>query len=591
MKKKRIGKKIIFAAPLAIILCVVLVVFAVRGSGTEDVQVTYRETKVQRGNLVVGVSESGAVDIGTVEQTFDLDMSALQRVSTTTSSGSAGGGFGGTASGTGSFGNAGMGGFGSGSTGGFGGTASGGTGMNSGGGLGMFDQIFDMAGGSSSFTQSGSSLSLEIANVLVSVGQHITVGDALIELREESVTELTEELQANIEKAKADLDAVYAAQELSGQTAENTYKSSIAYGEYAQTEYENTISSLEAAVKDKEDALAEAEALLASYREQLLTLEQMHQSALKVVENCQWSFDHADKYNELYQYVTAYETLQSAQTAAENLAQKVETMKQNIEQGESNVRTAEKNFSTAKRSLESGKITARETYELRLLAYETAEETYNIALAYLADDALEQEETYAETLEKWDEYSTHIDGVTIRSKYDGVITGVDLVAGDSVSTGTVLVTLYNMEAVSMTVTLYEEDMTNIALGSEASITFIAYPDSPFRAQITEISEASTDSSGNVTYDVTATLQGDVSGLFQGMTGEITFISSEAADVLFVSKRAVFTEGNKSYVKMYDGNGNVVQVQVETGFSDGTYVEIVSGVSEGDIVLIESKVGK
>lgn len=143
----------------------------------------------------------------------------------------------------------------------------------------------------------------------------------------------------------------------------------------------------------------------------------------------------------------------------------------------------------------------------------------------------------------------------------------------------------------MTVTLYEEDMANVILGSEASITFIAYPDTPFRAQVTEISEASTDSSGNVTYDVTATLQGDVSGLFQGMTGDITFIEQEVTDVLYVSERAIYTEGKNSYVKVYDDNGNVKQIQVTTGFSDGTNVEIVEGLQEGDIVLIERKVAE
>ena len=74
-----------------------------------------------------------------------------------------------------------------------------------------------------------------------------------------------------------------------------------------------------------------------------------------------------------------------------------------------------------------------------------------------------------------------------------------------------------------------------------------------------------------------------------MTGEITFISQETEDVVYVSERAVFAENGKTYVKMYDENKNVVQVQVTTGFSDGTNVEIISGLSKGDRVLIESKV--
>ena len=43
-------------------------------------------TSVKYGTLVKGVTESGSVDIGTVDQTFDLDMSALQRTDTSGSS-------------------------------------------------------------------------------------------------------------------------------------------------------------------------------------------------------------------------------------------------------------------------------------------------------------------------------------------------------------------------------------------------------------------------------------------------------------------------------------------------------------------------
>jgi HlyD family secretion protein len=146
-----------------------------------------------------------------------------------------------------------------------------------------------------------------------------------------------------------------------------------------------------------------------------------------------------------------------------------------------------------------------------------------------------------------------------------------------------------MDEVTMTVSVDEDDMTDISLGSEASISLTAYPDTDFRGTVSEISDAETDSSGNVTYDVTVTLAGDVSGLFQGMTGEITFISEETADVLYVSRRAIITDGDNTYVKVRDENGKIKKIQVTTGFTDGTYTEITSGLSEGDTVLIESKV--
>ena len=70
-------------------VCVIAVVAGAIGlSGGSDTEVIYKETTVKYGTLVKGVTESGSVDIGTVDQTFDLDMSALQRTDTSGSSSS-----------------------------------------------------------------------------------------------------------------------------------------------------------------------------------------------------------------------------------------------------------------------------------------------------------------------------------------------------------------------------------------------------------------------------------------------------------------------------------------------------------------------
>ena len=112
-------------------VCVIAVVAGAIGlSGGSDTEVIYKETTVKYGTLVKGVTESGSVDIGTVDQTFDLDMSALQRTDTSGSSSS--GGSSGSTAGSSS------------GSGGFGGMSASGGGAQ--GGLDMFGQIFNMGG-------------------------------------------------------------------------------------------------------------------------------------------------------------------------------------------------------------------------------------------------------------------------------------------------------------------------------------------------------------------------------------------------------------------------------------------------------------
>lgn len=558
MSRKQKG----LAALLIVTALVCLTVALLLWHNADRDPVTYRETSVQYGNLVVGITGNGSVDIGTVEQIFELDMSALQRADT---SGSESG---------------------SGDSGGMVGGGMGGGNMQS--GLDMFGQIFGMEG-NTNYTDGSQDSTLTVSGVCVSVGQQVKAGDPLYYLEEESVSELEEQLKANVEKARADLEAVYADQELSRQTAEYTFDTGQAYGGYASTEYSAAIQELENAVEDKKSALEKARKTLEEYRKQLEQAAKDYEAAAEVLKNTEWSRDNTDKWDSTYDYVQYFQMAQTAKASADSLEQKKEQLENNVEQAESNADSCARELAEAERALEQGKLSAGQTLKLRQLAYNTAQETYDIALGYLEEDAAEQEETCADAEEKWEEFSSHIQGHTVRAQYDGVITEVGLEEGDTLKTNDKLVTFYAEDEITMTVPVDEDDMTDIQEGTQANISLTAYPDRIFTGSVTEISDAETDSSGNVTYKVTVTMTGDVSGFFQGMTGEVTFVTKESAAVLYVSNRAIIREGTKSYVKVRDEDGRIRKQEVVTGFSDGANVEILEGLSEGDTALIESKV--
>ncbi|MDR2043834.1 MAG: HlyD family efflux transporter periplasmic adaptor subunit [Clostridium sp.] len=566
MKKwSRTQKRAALALILAVAALCAGVIFIVRGQREE---VVYRETAVHYGELTVGITESGSVDMGTVDQVFELDMSALQRADAQSSTGTSG------SSGTGFAQGSGI-----------------GAGRNSAapaaGGLNMFQQLFSMADGerTSDTTQTSG---LPVAEVYVSIGQQIEEGAPLYRLEAESVSLLEERLKSNVEKAKADLDAVYAQQELSKETAENTYHSNTAYGSYAAAEYQAAVRELEDTVSKKQEELEKAQTLHENYQKQLEETSADYEIALEVLNQCVWSRDHTDKWQDTGNYVLYFQMAREAQSTADTLEATKERLEDSLEQAEKNIETCHQELSAAKRNLAQGKLTAQETYNLRTLAYSTAQETYDLAYGYLAREAEEQEEIYAAASVEWEEFSSHISGDQVVANKSGVITSVNLATGDMLNTGSTLVTLYDTEEVSVTVTLAEEDAAAIQEDLTVKVLFAAYPDTPYQAQITEIADASADSSGNVTADITVTLLGDVSGLFQGMTGEVTFVTKEVRQVLYVSNRAIFREGARSYVKVKDADGRLYTKEVVTGFSDGVNVEIKEGLEDGEIVLIESK---
>ena len=292
-------------------VCVIAVVAGAIGlSGGSDTEVIYKETTVKYGTLVKGVTETGSVDIGTVDQTFDLDMSALQRTDTSgiSSSGGSSGSTAGSSSGSG----------------GFGGMSASGGGAQ--GGLDMFGQIFNMGGSSSG--SNGDDSTLTVAEVVVSVGQQVSEGDPLYLLEEDSVSDLEDELQSNVEKAKADLEAVEADQTLSKQQAKYTYDSSTAYGSYIDTEYSTTLQELQNTVDSAESTLEQAKSSLEDYRAQLEEVTAAYEDAAQVLSNCKYSLNSTDAADDTYGYVYYAQLTEQAQSTADSLEQQKEELEQ-----------------------------------------------------------------------------------------------------------------------------------------------------------------------------------------------------------------------------------------------------------------------
>ena len=142
---------------------------------------------------------------------------------------------------------------------------------------------------------------------------------------------------------------------------------------------------------------------------------------------------------------------------------------------------------------------------------------------------------------------------------------------------------------TMSVSVSEEDIANIAVGDVVNIELTAYEDVTYTGEVIGIDTSSSSGSSTVSYEVTVAFTGDITGIYTDMTGNVTFIEKQVENVLYVSNKAIIGEGVASYVKVKDTDGTIRKVEVETGFSDGVNVEIISGVSEGETVLIESQV--
>ena len=513
-------------------------------------EVTYRETTVEYGNLTVGITEDSTVNIGTVSQTFDLDISAL--VSSDSSSSSS-------------------------------------TSQNdSMGGMGM--QMFSFGGD----TYTSQSQEMVIDSVHITVGQEIQAGDVLYTLTEDSVEEIRTQLEEDVDDTLADYQALTVEQQQSYLTAKQGYDTYVTNGSLAELTYNKKLQDLQDKVDEAADTLEEKQNQVNENLEKLVELQEELTSAKKDLKDAEAavSENHDNRYNDPYYYTVYLNTRDMAQTIVDEIEDDIESLTDENETLLTEIGEATRSWNEACRNLESEKLTAQQTLETDQYYASVSSEWYSIQTTSLDNEKQSAYASYESAVKKLDEFNSYIVGNDVIAEYSGVVTEVPLEEGDGVTRNTSLVTLYDASDVTMEITVSEDDYKAIDQDGEVNITYTAYPDVVYNGVISEVSDAAYDSSsGEVYYTITVTVQGDVSGLYEGMTGDVTCVTKETKEVTYVSNRAIFRDGTRSYVKVRDENGNIVEKDVTTGFSDGVNVEITEGLSQGDTVLIESKVSE
>jgi HlyD family secretion protein len=548
-------KKIIIAASVVAVIAAAagIIIAVVKNSNKETV--VYRETTVEYGDLTVGITDDSSVSIGTVEQTFDLDISALVSSDSSSSSQSSG---------------------------------MGGMGDMGGGGGGGASMSFDFGG--NSFTSQAQEMEIESVNI--TVGQNINVGDVLYTLTAESVDEIRAQLEDDVNETLSEYNTLKVEQKESRTTASQQRDTYNVNGKYAQLVYDNTVSKLQDAVDDATEAVTDKQnqyndnlAEILSLNEELNSANADLKSATSAVTD-----NYENRYNEPYYYTVFENSREMAQKIVDNIQDEIDKLTEENENLLVEIAEAERNLSKTYRDYQKGVLEAQKTLDTDNYYASVSNEYYSITTTSLDNDIQTALDNYESAVEKLEEFDSYVVDNQVLSEYSGVVTDVPLEASDTITQNTRLVTLYDQDEVTMDISISEDDYEIIDVDGQVNISFTAYPDTIYNGKITEVSDATYDSStASIYYTLTITVQGDVSGLYEGMTGDITLVTKETKEVVYVSNRAIFRDGTRSYVKVRDDDGNVVEKDVVTGFSDGVNVEIVEGLSEGDIVLIESKV--
>ncbi len=183
-----------------------------------------------------------------------------------------------------------------------------------------------------------------------------------------------------------------------------------------------------------------------------------------------------------------------------------------------------------------------------------------------------------------------LDNYTITSPIRGTVIDKNYKAGETSETGKVLCSIYDLSYLTMTLSVDELDISDIAVGQRVEITADAVEGRTYTGVVTKVSVAGASSGGTTTYPVTVRID-ETEGLLPGMNVDAVITLESASGVLAIPSGAL-NRGNTVLVTADSpsaANGTAIEggeyysVPVEIGASDSSYIEIVSGLQEGDTV--------
>ncbi len=211
---------------------------------------------------------------------------------------------------------------------------------------------------------------------------------------------------------------------------------------------------------------------------------------------------------------------------------------------------------------------------------------------------------------------------TIRSPVNGIVVARNIEVGQTVaasfSTPNLFLIALDLTKMQVDTNVSESDIGGITEGKEATFTVDAYPGLPFSGTIRQVRLAPINVQNVVTYNVVVGVDNKDLRLKPGMTANVSIIVAQKDDVLkvpnaalrFVPPKSESSERHRTAAKPINGtepvraisagsspavsrtiwrqgdDGEIAQIVVETGISDGTWTVLLSeAVAEGDEVIV------
>lgn len=431
---------------------------------------------------------------------------------------------------------------------------------------------------------------LEVMSVNVEVGDYVEKGDviAILDSSEFEKKLATAEKELSVQRQKDSLKLKQAAEDREDRMidAVDSAKDNQTEIDYAATDYGYVVRDKEDAYKDYQDAIEDYEDAKSEYKEAKSKYDKLKKRGGSVkYGGVTYSEDGEKEENDKNDLKKVVESLESDRDAKED---KMEDARRSYEKA---CQEVEKSGRTYDKAVES----AADTAESNQRKIDEANDEY-IEKALDTSISTDQQE------DQIDQYKKEIEKCTIIAPISGVITSVDIEAGDETSNdNNNICVIQDTSVYKVEGTVDEYDVSEISVGMKAVIKTEATGDLEMTGVVSFISptpktsgssgDSNSNSSSAAEYPIKITLDDIDSAVRIGMTAETNVLIDSVEDVLTVPYDCLSQNDKGEYVvfipeKSENMEDNRREVVVEKGLETDYYVEISGDeISEGMEVIV------
>ncbi len=192
----------------------------------------------------------------------------------------------------------------------------------------------------------------------------------------------------------------------------------------------------------------------------------------------------------------------------------------------------------------------------------------------------------------------------IKAPVTGDVASISAVVGQIAPTSTVstvgsvsgFIVLTNVAGLEVSAGFSESDAAKIIAGEQVSYSFTALPNAQATGKVVSVNLLPTTSQSATTYTAYFSIDGTIKGLKPGMTATVQVLVNDAPNALSVNPQAVTTSGLSTgatstgivnVVTTKNGKQVLTPTPVVIGLIGDSLDQIISGIKAGDVLAIKS----